>query len=402
MVKLPPWMSAGRSLPPCARGDHVLAAGGDRREPQRVGAVDHGDDEAVLDGDRQADIDLGMARDRTVAPRGVHGGVAGQRGGDELHQEVGVGDAPAGLLLRLLAPGGEPADIDLAEQVEVRRGGPACGHPLGHDAPHGADALAVGRPGGRGRNDRCDGRRDDVRGEDSALRAGAAHGVDVEAALGGEPPRLGRRRVEADGRSVGRPVDLARRVLVAGMSGRRRHPRLDMCEDVGLLDPAGARLHLRQVDAVLLGDLPGEGRGLDRPREPRRETATAAGAARLPLPRARRSGRWPGRPGSRRPPARSRSSGCPTAGASISVVTLSVSISRSGSPLATASPGALSQRMTLPVSCASSSAGMMTDVAIRLSGRAPWPPRRRPSRSAPSDPRGRARTVSARPWRRCA
>jgi hypothetical protein len=92
----------------------------------------------------------------------------------------------------------------------------------------------------------------------------------------------------------------------------------------------------------------------------------------------------------------------PETGASISVVTLSVSISRSGSPLTTASPGALSQRMTLPVSCASSSAGMMTDVAIRLSCRGPWPRRRRLSRSAPSDPRGRAKTVSARPWRRCA
>ena len=266
MVKRAALDVGGPELAALRAGDHVLAAGGDGREPQRVGAVDHGDDQAVLDGDGQADIDLGMARDRAVAPRGVHGGVAGQRGRDELHQDVGVGDARAGLLLRLLAPGGEPADRDLAEQVEVRRGGPARGHPLGHDAPHGAHALAVGRPGGRGRKDRCDGRREDVRGEDGALRAGAAHGADVQAALGGEPPRLGRRRAEADGGPVGRPVDLARRVLVARMSGRRRRPRLDICQHVGLLDPAGARLHLDEVDAVLLGDLPGEGRGLDRRR----------------------------------------------------------------------------------------------------------------------------------------
>src|SRR5258705_3994176 len=55
----------------------------------------------------------------------------------------------------------------------------------------------------------------------------------------------------------------------------------------------------------------------------------------------------------------------PEAGASISTVTLSVSISTIGSPFCTASPGDLSQRRTLPVSCASSSAGMMMLVGIR-------------------------------------
>ncbi len=55
----------------------------------------------------------------------------------------------------------------------------------------------------------------------------------------------------------------------------------------------------------------------------------------------------------------------PEAGASSSIVTLSVSISAMGSPLRTVSPGALIQRRSLPVSWASSSAGMMTLVAIR-------------------------------------
>src|SRR5207247_5475076 len=54
----------------------------------------------------------------------------------------------------------------------------------------------------------------------------------------------------------------------------------------------------------------------------------------------------------------------PDAGASISTVTLSVSISTIDSPFLTVSPGDLSQRRTLPVSCASSSAGMMTLVGI--------------------------------------
>src|SRR5438552_2537546 len=59
----------------------------------------------------------------------------------------------------------------------------------------------------------------------------------------------------------------------------------------------------------------------------------------------------------------------PDAGASTSTVTLSVSISTMGSPLATVSPGDLIQRRTLPVSCASSSAGMMTLVGISASTR---------------------------------
>src|SRR3989442_980330 len=54
----------------------------------------------------------------------------------------------------------------------------------------------------------------------------------------------------------------------------------------------------------------------------------------------------------------------PDAGASISTVTLSVSISRIGWPLCTVSPGDLSHLRTLPVSCAISSAGMMTFVGI--------------------------------------
>ena len=54
----------------------------------------------------------------------------------------------------------------------------------------------------------------------------------------------------------------------------------------------------------------------------------------------------------------------PEAGASISTVTLSVSISTIGSPLPTRSPACFSHFRTLPVSWASSSAGMMTLVDI--------------------------------------
>src|SRR5215471_13690462 len=55
----------------------------------------------------------------------------------------------------------------------------------------------------------------------------------------------------------------------------------------------------------------------------------------------------------------------PSAGASISTVTLSVSTSSSGSPFATCAPSSLSQRRTLPVSCAIPSAGMITSAGMR-------------------------------------
>src|SRR2546421_5427396 len=77
----------------------------------------------------------------------------------------------------------------------------------------------------------------------------------------------------------------------------------------------------------------------------------------------------------------------PEAGASTSTVTLSVSISTSGSPFCTASPGDLIQRSTLPVSCASSSAGMMTLVGISASTRQPREDLTRQGQR-PLDPRG--------------
>src|SRR6201987_4344311 len=54
----------------------------------------------------------------------------------------------------------------------------------------------------------------------------------------------------------------------------------------------------------------------------------------------------------------------PSAGASTSTTALSVSISRSGSPLVTLSPSFLRQARSLPVSCAISRAGITTLMAI--------------------------------------
>ena len=160
--------------------------------------------------------------------------------------------APA-LLRRALPPGRQSGHVDLADQVEVRRAGPARRHALGHDAPHGADALLarrraapLGAPAASGREGIA-GR--DVRGEDGAARTRAAHGGDVHAALGGESPRLRRGRGQARA-AVRAAADGAYRALHVG-------------EHVGLLDLAAGGLDAGEIDAVLLGDLPGERRRLD-------------------------------------------------------------------------------------------------------------------------------------------
>src|SRR5712691_12272432 len=68
--------------------------------------------------------------------------------------------------------------------------------------------------------------------------------------------------------------------------------------------------------------------------------------------------------GTSSPAAADMRASTPSAGASISTVALSVSISASGSPFATCSPSALSHCTILPVSCDIPNAGRMTSVAI--------------------------------------
>ena len=233
MVNVPPWMSAGREL----------------RERQRIGAVEDGNDEAVVDGHGEADVDVGVLDDRAVLPRDVHARMLGDGRGDQSHEQVRVGDVGAGLLARLLQPRRQATHVCLAHQIEVGRRGPARRHTLGHDAPDVADALRGGCA--RRRGDRRRLRRRDVAGEDGAAGAGAAHHAKIDAALRGETARLGRRGGESRGRrACGGPV--------AG----RRFLALDVGENVRLLDTSARRRDPREIDAVLLGELAGERRGL--------------------------------------------------------------------------------------------------------------------------------------------
>ena len=120
------------------------------------------------------------------------------------------------------------------------------------------------------------GGRRNVRRQDGAARARAAERAQVHSALGRQPPRLRRRRGDAAGARRCRPT--------ASGSRRRRARRPSRSRPLGGLDR-------REIDAVLLGDLPGQ----------RRRLHAAGGGRRL----ADRSGRRrcrhrPGSGGSRR------------------------------------------------------------------------------------------------------
>ena len=94
-MNVPRSTSSGRERALARAGDEVLAARGDLAEPEPVGAVDDGDDEAVVDRDSDADVDLVVEADAPVAPGGVRARVRVQRGRGRAHEQVGDADVAA-------------------------------------------------------------------------------------------------------------------------------------------------------------------------------------------------------------------------------------------------------------------------------------------------------------------
>ena len=232
--------------------------------------------------------------------------------------------------------------VDLAHQVEVRRAGPARGHALGHDPPdRRRRRAALGRRWGAG-SGAGPGRRPRRGAARARRRPAPRRPAPSRAARAGRSPRsAASRRALGDAATSAPPA--------APLPAAAPSLALDVGEHVGLLDLPLAVLTCGEVDAVLLGDLAGEGRGLRRAR--RGGAAGAAdgrGGGRSPGPlrappgrgaaprRLRRRAKiramvWP--TGTTSPSCAVTSRRTPEAGASISTVTLSVSISTIGSPL---------------------------------------------------------------------
>ena len=87
---------------------------------ERVGVVDHRDDQPVVEGDGQPDADLGVATMPAVAPRAVERGMVAKRAATaRTSRSVNVTCAPVRSRARCL-PAEQPARVDLALEREVR------------------------------------------------------------------------------------------------------------------------------------------------------------------------------------------------------------------------------------------------------------------------------------------
>ena len=108
-------------------GPHPLqqfaAAGGDLTDREAIHPVQHRHDQAVGQGHRQADVDVGT--------HPVHARMPAEGAGEGPDDEVGErhpGRLPGAL-------GDEGRGVDLARHEEVRRFPPTAGHVIGHRAP---------------------------------------------------------------------------------------------------------------------------------------------------------------------------------------------------------------------------------------------------------------------------
>ena len=242
----PPWMSAGRSLPAWPRLTTSSRRAAISARPSVSARWMTG---TTRPSSMATARPMLISACRTIAPSFHEAFTPGCRDEgrrDELHQQVRVGDPGAGLLARPLAPRDQAAHVDLAEEIEVGRGGPARRHALGHDPPDGADAWRLAA--GRGAPRRHARPRPGADGQDVGREHGAARAPSRGAPATSRPRSAASRRAFGD----------------AAMSRDRRArrtrpglPALDVGEDVGLLDLAAGRRHLREIDAVLAGDLRG-------------------------------------------------------------------------------------------------------------------------------------------------
>src|SRR5689334_5180911 len=141
-------------------GGEVVCLAGDLGEGFAVGVADDGDDEPVIDGDRDADVDVAVPQDAGLVPGDVDLGAVGQRPGAGPGEQVGDGDLDV-RAVALVGPDAEGEQLvggGHNGQVEVRGFAGAGGEALcGEAADRGQrDLLGVRRRGQRhrGRGDR--------------------------------------------------------------------------------------------------------------------------------------------------------------------------------------------------------------------------------------------------------
>ena len=135
-MNVPPSSSGRVSLPARAAWARRLDLLGQVGQGQPVGVLEDRDHEALLQGDGQADVDLGLDVDRVVTYFGVQARVVaqGQRGGPD--DQVGDGRGVRPLFLELGAERHRGVHGGLGAQGELGHLVEAGVHPGGDDAAH--------------------------------------------------------------------------------------------------------------------------------------------------------------------------------------------------------------------------------------------------------------------------
>ena len=328
-------------------GSELLAAGavgyvddgaGDAEEVLLFRLLDDGDDEAPVERDGDADVDVLVVADGVAFDRAIDDGVLAQRddGGARDERHVGELDAVALLVLRLLlfAELDDARHVHLEDGVDVRAGALRLDHALRDDGAH----LR---------------HRDEFAG--LRLRCGG---------LG-----CGRRGSCRGGRG--------------GSRSRRLRALLQVTDNIGLRDAAGGSgaRDLGQVDVVVLRDLADQRRGADAlafggsGRCAERQVRAAAGAAAAGAAAGAGAAAFPAAPPMTattvlmvtvEPSGTLISERTPATGEGISASTLSVEISKMGSSRWTVSPTFLSHLVMVPSVMDSPICGIRTSVPGQL------------------------------------
>ena len=213
-VKVDPEASSGLSFFDARALGQVGHGAGQGYEAERLGLLDHRNNQAPLESHGDAEVDVGVVVDGAANERGVDDRVAAQRldgcRGDEGHE----GELDAVLLLEAaalpLAQADDARHVDLVDGVYVRADGYALDHAVGDDGAHAAERDDGARQGRNRRRRRrwCGGRggaartvlaevAEDIVPGDAAVDArpgnGGGNAAKVEVVFPGDAAHQGRR-----------------------------------------------------------------------------------------------------------------------------------------------------------------------------------------------------------------
>src|SRR3990172_1912977 len=115
--------------------------------------VNDRDNQSILHGHGESDIDVRIKKDRFVLPGGVKARVSPQGSGSQFDEQVGVSDFFWGIGFYLFTPGDQARSVYLADQIKMRDRRPGLRKTLDHDAPDARNFTLTPSPSPSGRGE---------------------------------------------------------------------------------------------------------------------------------------------------------------------------------------------------------------------------------------------------------